>query len=129
MELNNTNSYLFISVGGNNILNNRGQLTSVEIDELFNKFLDFVNALKVKLGSVNLNICNLYLPSDPRYQNYKPSIDQWNSLIYQKSNRIGAMYNVVDLYSLLNEPNDFIYSIEPSQQASVKIANIIYITT
>jgi hypothetical protein len=128
MDFNNTNTYVFISVGGNDILNNRGQLNNAAIDGLFSKYVDFIDALKAKLGSVNINICNLYMPSDPRYQTYKSSIDQWNQLIKQNSNRVGAMYNIIDLYSLLNNPNDFIYSIEPSEQGSVKIAAIIYVT-
>jgi len=128
LDFNNTNTYVFISVGGNDILNNRGQLSNADTSALFSKYLDFINALKAKLGSVNINICNLYMPSDPRYQSYKSSIDLWNQLVKQYSNRVGAMYNIVDIYSLLNTPNDFIYSIEPSEQASVKIANIIYIT-
>jgi lysophospholipase L1-like esterase len=127
-NFNNTNTYVFISIGGNDILNKRGQLSSEEINSLFQQFLSFIDALNVKLGSVNLNICNLYLPSDPRFQNYKSSIDQWNILIKENSNRIGAMYNILDLYSLLNTPNDFIYSIEPSPDGSVKIANLIYLT-
>ena len=127
-NFNNTNTYVFISIGGNDILNKRGQLSTEEIDSLFQQFMSFIDALNVKLGSVNLNICNLYLPSDPRFQNYKPSIDQWNSLIKDNSNRIGAMYNVLDLYSLLNNPNDFIFTIEPSPDGSVKIANLIYLT-
>jgi hypothetical protein len=128
-DFNNTNTYLFISVGGNDILNIRGILSSGDIDGLFRKYLDFINALKAKLGSVNINICNLYMPADPRYQNYKSSIDQWNQLIQKSSNRVGAMYNVVDIFSLLKDPNDFIYGIEPSAEASVKIANIIFVTT
>jgi hypothetical protein len=128
-DFNNSNTYLFISVGGNDILNIRGILNNVDIDNLFRKYLDFINALKAKLGSVNINICNLYLPADPRYQNYKSSIDQWNQLIQKSSNRVGAMYNVVDFYSLLKDPNDFIYGIEPSAEASIKIANIIFVTT
>jgi len=38
------------------------------------------------------------------------------------------MYNVVDLNSLLTNPEDFVYDIEPSESASKKIANIIYLT-
>lgn len=128
-NFNNSNSYFFISVGGNDILNLRNMLTNSEIDVLFSKYIQLIDTIKLKFGGVNINVCNLYLPSDPRYLNYKPSIDYWNQLIQKNSNRIGAMYNVVDLFNLLNTPNDFIYGIEPSKDGSVKIANIIYITT
>jgi hypothetical protein len=71
---------------------------------------------------------NLYLPANPRYQSYKSSIDQWNSLINEYSSKIGAMYNVVDLNSLLTKPEDFVYDIEPSETASEKIAYLIYLS-
>jgi hypothetical protein len=38
------------------------------------------------------------------------------------------MYTVIDLNSLLNKPEDFVYDIEPSEMGSKKIANIIYLS-
>jgi hypothetical protein len=127
-ELNTTETYVFISAGGNDILNKRGQLTSAEIRKLFNDYMDFVKALRVKLGSAKINILNLYMPANPRYQSYKSSIDQWNQLIKEYSSKIGEMYTVVGLDGLLTTPNDFVYDIEPSETASEKIANVIYLT-
>jgi lysophospholipase L1-like esterase len=128
-DLNNSNTYIFISAGGNDILNKGGQLTSSEIKSLFNTYMNFLTALRERLGSVKINILNLYLPANPRYQSYKESIDQWNNLIKEYSFKIGEMYNVVDMYTLLTTPEDFIYDIEPSELASKKIANAIYFVT
>ena len=125
-ELNKSETYVFISAGGNDILNKRGQLDSSEIRRLFDTYMDFVKALREKLGSVKINILNLYLPANPRYQSYKESIDQWNKLIKEYSNKIGEMYNVVDMNTLLTTPEDFIYDIEPSELGSKKVANAIY---
>ena len=128
LNLNNSDTYIFISAGGNNILNNN-HLNSQEITKLFNTYLEFLKALRVKLGNTNINILNLYQPSNPRYNSYKQSIEQWNQLINKNSNKVGEMYNVVDVYSLLTTPNDFVYDIEPSNIASQKIANLIYLST
>ncbi len=128
VDLNNTNTYIFISAGGNDILNKRTELSSTEIKRLFDSYMVFLNALRAKLGSVKINILNLYLPSNPRYQTYKTSIDQWNQLIQSSSNKIGEMYNVVNLNTLLTSPDDFVYDIEPSESASDKIAYLIYLT-
>jgi hypothetical protein len=38
------------------------------------------------------------------------------------------MYNVINLDTLLTSPEDFVYDIEPSEKASQKIANVIYLT-
>lgn len=125
-ELNKSETYVFISAGGNDILNKREKLNSSELRQLFNKYMDFVKALREKLGSVKINILNLYLPANPRYQLYKESIEQWNQLIKEYSNKIGEMYNVVDINTLLTTSEDFIYDIEPSEFGSKKIANAIY---
>lgn len=126
LDFNKSETYVFISAGGNDILNKRGQLSSSEIRRLFDSYMNFIRALRVKLGSVKINILNLYLPSNPRYQVYKTSIEEWNRLLKEYSNRVGEMYNVVDLYLLLTSNDDFVYDIEPSESASVKIANSIY---
>ena len=128
VDLNNTNTYIFISAGGNDILNKRTELSSTEIRRLFDSYMEFLKALRTKLGSVKINILNLYLPSNPRYQTYKTSIEQWNQLIQSSSNKVGEMYNVVDLHALLKIPDDFVYDIEPSESASDKIAYLIYLT-
>ena len=128
IKLNNEETYIFISAGGNDILNKGAALSNADIRKLFNSYMDFLKALRIKLGSAKINIMNLYLPVNPRYQSYKESIDQWNQLIDENSSKIGEMYNVVDLHSLLTTPEDFIYDIEPSESASEKIANLIYLT-
>ena len=128
LDLNKTETYIFISAGGNDILNNRGQLTSPEIRRLFDNYMEFLKAVRTKFGSAKINVLNLYLPANPRYQTYKTSIDQWNQLIKEYSSKIGEMYNVIDLASILTTPQDFVYDIEPSESASKKIANVIYLT-
>ena len=127
-QLNKTNTYVFISAGGNDILNKRGQLTNTDIKALFNSYMSFIDALRAKLSSVKINILNLYIPANPRYQSYKASIEQWNQLIKEYSSKIGEMYTVINLDTLLTGPQDFVYDIEPSEEASQKIANIIYLT-
>ena len=124
LELNTSNSCVFISAGGNNILTSRNKMTSESITKLFNDYEEFIKSVKARLTNAKIYICNLYLPTNARYQIYKQSIEQWNNLISQKS----SDYNVIDLNSLLNTPEDFVYDIEPSEIGSKKIANIIYLT-
>lgn len=128
VDLNNSNTYIFISAGGNDILNKRTELSTTDIRRLFDSYMEFLKALRTKLGSAKINILNLYLPSNPRYQSYKTSVEQWNQLINQNSSKVGEMYNVIDLYGLLTSPDDFVYDIEPSESASDKIAYLIYLT-
>lgn len=127
LDLNKTETYIFISAGGNDILNKRGQMDSASVKALFDKYIEFIKAVREKFGSAKINILNLYLPANPRYQTYKSSIEEWNQLIDENSNNIGETYNIVDLYSMMTNPNDFVYDIEPSESASEKIANVIFL--
>lgn len=126
LDFNKSETYVFISAGGNDILNKHGQLTTSQIKTLFDSYMNFIKSLRAKLGSVKINILNLYLPSNPRYQAYQTSIKTWNQLLEDSSNKIGEMYNIIDIHSLLTTPEDFVYDIEPSEIGSVKIANAIY---
>ena len=128
IELNKPETFVFISAGGNDILNKRGQLTSAEVRKIFNDYMDFIKALRVKLSNSKINILNLYMPSNPRYLSYKTSIDLWNQLLKEYSSKIGEMYNVINIDTLLTNPEDFVYDIEPSEIASQKIAEVIYLT-
>jgi len=127
-KLNTNNTYIFISIGGNDILNNRGKLNSTEIRKLFDSYLSLINDIRVKFSQAKINILNLYIPTNKAFQSYKESIDQWNGLIKDYSNKAGAMYNIIYLNTLFIEPEDFVYNIEPSEVGSKKIAEAIYLT-
>ena len=126
VDLNKEETYVFISAGGNDILKKGA---TRDLSQLFNSYMDFISALRARLGSVKINILGLYLPDNPRYKSYKNSIDEWNVLIKENSDKIGEMYNVVDINTLLTKAEDFVYDIEPSELGSKKIANEIYYTS
>lgn len=125
-SFNNDSTYLFISAGGNDILNSPIQLDQAEIAKLFDKYIDCIKAIKHKLPSANLNILNLYLPANPKYKSYKTVVDMWNQLILSNATTIGLSYNVIDTNKLLVGPKYFVYGIEPSASASKTLAEVIY---
>ena len=128
LELNDRNTYVFISAGGNDILNKKIKLNDTKLTKLFDNYMAFLKALRVKLGSTKINILNLYLPSNPRYESYNLIVDKWNKLLDENSNDVGNSYNIVDINSKLVGAEDFVYDIEPSEIGSVKIADAIYLT-
>jgi lysophospholipase L1-like esterase len=128
LELNDRNTYVFISAGGNDILNKKIKLNDNKLTKLFDNYMAFLKALRVKLGSAKINVLNLYLPSNPRYESYNLIVDKWNKLLDENSNNVGNSYNIVDINSKLVSAKDFVYDIEPSEIGSVKIADAIYLT-
>ena len=126
LELNNANTYVFISAGGNNLL--QQQKSNENELQLFSNYMNFVKSLRTRLNGVKINILNLYLPANPRYESYAKVVDTWNELLKTNSFKIGEIYNVLDIHALLQSPEDFVYDIEPSAVGGEKIANLIWLT-
>jgi hypothetical protein len=118
IEMNTSNTYVFISAGGNNILTN-----SNNIYKLFQQYGDFLNSLKTRLPNVKLFLFNLYVPINSKYSNYKPIIENWNNKLTNNKDKYN--YEIKDLFNLLVSSDDFVYDIEPSETASKKIAELI----
>jgi len=118
IEMNTSNTYVFISAGGNNILTN-----SNNIDKLSQQYGDFLNSLKTRLPNVKLFLFNLYVPINSKYSNYKPIIENWNNKLTNNKDKYN--YEIKDLFNLLVSSDDFVYDIEPSETASKKIVELI----
>ena len=69
---------------------------------------------------------NLYLPTNPKFAKYKSHILQWNNLLETK--KIKYNYKIIDIYTLLNNDEDFTNDYEPSEIGGTKITNAIYLS-
>lgn len=92
---------------------------------LFQQLLDFMKALRAKLGSVQIYTLNLYFPSNSKYKSYESAIEKWNDLLVQHSDKVGEKYVVIDVNKVMTSASDFVYDIEPSEVGSTKIAETI----
>ena len=76
---NNTkDTYIFVSAGGNNILNKQNNMTNEMIQTFFQQYSTLIHSLKSKFPNANIYLLNLYYPLDTRFKNLYPYIDQWN---------------------------------------------------
>jgi hypothetical protein len=112
---NSINTCIFISIGGNDLLTR-----SINAKDLFKEYNQFLQKLKAKMSETNIFVFNLYMPLDVRYAKYKPMIEEWNKCLENLT-----IVKIVDLFSVMVSPNDFVAQIEPSPSGSKKIANLI----
>lgn len=121
--INSENYYLFISIGGNDILNNSyeklNKNESDEFEKIKKKYIKFINFVKEKYPKTKIYLLNLYYPTDVKYKKYKNIIKEWNEMIYSLN------YEILKLDETLTEPSDFTHGIEPSIIGSEKIAKLI----
>ena len=118
---NNSNTYVFLSVGGNDILNLPSQ-NEEQIKDLFKEYLKVIKLIKNKLPKAKLISLNIYHPQTSYYKMYYSSIDLWNNLLNQHT---FEGYEVLNVDKLMKNKLDFVHDIEPSKQGSNKIANAI----
>ena len=122
-NLNNSNTTIFVSCGGNNILNSRSPTDSNYITNLFGQYSELLKSVKVVASNTNADIyvLNLYTPTSGHYTSYHSAIDQWNQLLDDNASSLG--YTVVKTSSLLTVDEDFTYGIEPSYKGGKKLVS------
>lgn len=120
---NSENYYLFISIGGNDILNNSIDKNNESFDKLKEKYIELIDTIKEKYPKTKINLLNLYFPTDEKYDKYKEVIKEWNKMISSLCKKNN--YNLLRLDNLLINASDFTHEIEPSAIGSEKIAKLI----
>ena len=121
---NNTkDTYIFVSAGGNNILNKQNNMTNEMIQTFFQQYSTLIHSLKSKFPNANIYLLNLYYPLDTRFKNLYPYIDQWNSLLLDFSKKKNL--KIIQTNKFMLNKDDFTNAIEPSIIGGQKIANAI----
>lgn len=149
--INSKNYYLFISIGGNDILNssyekikinendgnngndgndennknknneNENKNKNNEFEKIKKKYIKMVDFIREKYPETKIYLLNLYFPTDEKYGKYKNIINEWNEMISSLSDK----YKILKLDKLLTNSLDFTHGIEPSIIGSEKIARLI----
>jgi lysophospholipase L1-like esterase len=121
-EYNKPSTYIFLSIGGNDILNLSSQ-NQQNVNELFNDYLKAINNIKTKFPKSKIIALNIYHPRSTYYKMYYKSIDLWNKLLIK--NKFEG-YHILNIDEIIKEPSDLVQDIEPSSQGSKKIADSIF---
>ena len=124
-SLNNKNTLIFISCGGNDILDYyyHNEISNNFLEELFNKYSNFIDSLCVKMNECKIILLDIYYPQNVNYRKFYKLISVWN----QKLNKFAVSKDlqVICISEIIVHENDFIYDIEPSQEGGQKIAQLI----
>jgi hypothetical protein len=126
--LNKVSTTIFLSVGGNDILNNYADKeVSVKdtkvLDPIFNAYKKLIKSIQTKMNDSKLVLLDIYYPTNIKFTQYKPVLEEWNKLIadFASANNL----QVINISNILIESTDFTLNIEPSETGGEKIANNI----
>jgi lysophospholipase L1-like esterase len=121
IEFNNSNTFIFLSAGGNDIIDRaQSGSTSENIDPIFNDYIKMVQSLKTKMNESNIVLLTLYYPYSKDYHLYYGMIKDWNQKLEEFAKDEGL--GILKTNNLLSKPTDFISNIEPSETGGEKIA-------
>ena len=131
IDLNTPSTTIFLSAGGNDILNHYkeggGDIhdTSV-LTTIFAAYKKMIKAIRAKMNQCKFVILDIYYPDNTKYTQYHPIIREWNKLIYEYANQpSNNITTVLKVSSMLTQNDDFTLSIEPSSSGGLKIADSI----
>jgi hypothetical protein len=130
-DLNNPNTYIFLSAGGNDILshyvdqNNDSSDTSV-LKPMFNSYKNLVKSIQTRLPKAKIFLLDIYYPDNLTYKQFHSIIKEWNQMIYEfAEKKTNNIYNVIKISNHLTKKEDFSFGIEPSSTGGNKIVELI----
>lgn len=132
-------TYVFLSAGGNNIVNKirkRRRVGAKKDVHMETNYENLVKSINIKLPNAKLILLNLYYPTSETYASAKPLIEQWNLFLDQfqpskffnssaQKNADVRVHKLIRMDKLLTNDSDFTHKIEPSIMGGEKICNAI----
>ena len=121
--LNNSTTYMYISIGGNDLLN---FYENNDVNDLtsFNMIWNLYRSTILQLSKNTLCtiiLTDIYFITDPNYSKYLPIIKKWNTNLYQFAKKHN--FKVFKISEILTQPQDYTNSIEPSSIGGEKMVN------
>jgi hypothetical protein len=128
---NNSNSFLFLSVGANDLLfyyeEQHVNLTDMTIlMSIFSDYINLIKSIQTKLPNITLILLDVYYPNNLHYKPFYQVIKNWNTMLYTfiNSYSLNKVY-LLKISTILTDKTDFNFNIEPSDTGSIKLANSI----
>lgn len=128
IEFNNTNTIIFISGGGNDILShyvdqNNDITNTSNLKPMFAAYKKLIKSIQSRLPKAKIVLLDIYYPDNLRYRQFHFIIKEWNYMIYKFANE--KNFDVIRISSYLTQNEDFSFGIEPSSIGGKKIADLI----
>jgi len=118
-----SNTIIFLSIGGNDILEQSSNNEKPNLDAIIDDYNKLVETIQVVAPKAKLYLVDLYFPRNKDYEKYYPIIQEWNNKLFTYSQK--KQLPLFKVSGILKEPEDFTNNIEPSAIGSQKIADAI----
>jgi len=132
-NFNNSNTTLFLSVGGNDILRNcvesNANCNKTDLAPMFSAYKNLVKSIQTKMHNINIVLLDIYYPNNLKYKQYHDLINEWNRMVYEyASEPKNNISSVLKISNILTKEEDFTLDIEPSAIGTKKLVDNILTT-
>ena len=130
-EFDVSNTFIFLSGGGNDILTHyvdqKQDITNTSIlTPMFASYKNLVKSIQTRLPKAKVILVDIYYPDNLKYKQFHSIIQEWNNKIYGfAENQKNNIYDVIRISQHLTKSEDFSFGIEPSSIGGKKIADLI----
>ena len=130
-ELDTSNTLIFLSGGGNDILShyvdqNQDITNTSVLKPMFTSYKNLVKSIQTRLPKAKLILADIYYPDNLKYKRFHSIIQEWNNMVYDfAENPKNNIYSVIRISQHLTQSEDFSFGIEPSATGSRKIVDTI----
>jgi len=128
LDINNVSTSIFLSSGGNDILSfyvdQHGDTTDTGfLNTMLAAYKKLVKSIQTRMNKCQIVIVDIYYPVSNPFAQYKPIIEEWNTLIsnYAREKSLGLL----QISQSVTSSEDFTLGIEPSEKGGAKIVQLI----
>jgi len=118
---NDSNTFIFLSVGGNDILAKYENNEKPNFDIMLEEYNKLIESIKTVAPKAKIYLVDLYFPRNEENQRFWPVITEWNNKLtkYALDNNL----SLFKISSILTDPEDFTNKIEPSSIGGQKMVD------
>ena len=120
-KYNDSNTIIFLSVGGNDMLAKYENNQNPDFDYMIEEYKKLTDSIKIVAPKAKLYLLDLYFPRNKENQQYWPFIPEWNNKFTKFS--LDNNLSIFKVSSILTEPDDFTNKIEPSAIGGQKMVD------
>ena len=128
LDINNVSTSIFLSSGGNDILSfyvdQNGDTTDTGfLNTMLAAYKKLVKSIQTRMNKCQIVIVDIYYPVSNPFAQYKPIIEEWNTLISNYA--LENSFQLLQISQSVTSSDDFTLGIEPSEKGGEKIAQLI----
>jgi len=130
LRFNQPHTFLFLSIGGNNIIrtyvDQQNDITDTkQLDSMVDAYKELLKSIRTRFPLIQIILLDIYYPHTLQYKPFHSIIRYWNEQLHQNIVTTIPNAHLLKISEFVTQEDDFIFGYEPSINGGKKIAHHI----